>query len=59
MRNLLVNALKYTLRGGVILGLGSAEETWWLMVKDTGPGLLAGPDAPMVAGLKEATASAR
>jgi len=35
------------------------EENWWLVIKDTGPGLLAGPGAPMVLGLKEATASAR
>lgn len=60
LQNLLLNALKYTERGGVTLSLGvEEEETWWLMVKDTGPGLLAGPGAPMVGGLKEATASAR
>jgi len=35
------------------------KENWWLMVKDTGPGILAGPSAPMVTGMKEATASAR
>jgi len=32
---------------------------WWLKVNDTGPGLLAGPGAPIAAGMKEATASAR
>ncbi len=59
LQNLLLNALKYTERGGVTLSLGEEEENWWLMVKDTGPGMLAGPGAPMVVGLKEATASAR
>jgi light-regulated signal transduction histidine kinase (bacteriophytochrome) len=39
--------------------LGQEEDNWWLMVKDTGPGMLSGPSAPMVVGLKEATASAR
>ena len=59
LQNLLLNALKYTERGGVTLSLGVEDESWWMMVKDTGPGLLAGPGAPMVVGLKEATASAR
>lgn len=59
VQNLLLNALKYTVCGGVTLGLGVEEENWWVMVKDTGPGLMAGPGAPMVVGLKEATASAR
>jgi signal transduction histidine kinase len=59
LQNLLLNALKYTGQGGVTLSLGREEETWWLMVKDTGPGIPASPDAPMVIGLREATASAR
>lgn len=59
LQNLLLNALKYTVEGGVILSWGEEKENWWVMVKDTGPGLLAGPGAPMVVGLKEATASAR
>jgi len=59
LQNLVQNALKYTERGGVTLSLGVEEENWWLMVKDTGPGLQTGPGAPMTAGLKEATASAR
>jgi signal transduction histidine kinase len=57
--NLLQNALKYTERGGVTVSVGMEEDNWWLMVKDTGPGMMAGPGAPMVLGLKEATASAR
>lgn len=59
VQNLLLNALKYTEHGGVTLSLGEEEESWWVIVKDTGPGLLAGPGAPIVVGLKEATASAR
>lgn len=59
LQNLLLNALKYTECGGVIVSLGVEEESWWLMIKDTGPGLQTGPQAQMVVGLKEATASAR
>lgn len=59
LQNLLLNALKYTERGGVVLSLGIEEESWWLMIKDTGPGLQDGPDTPLIVGLKEATASAR
>lgn len=59
LQNLLLNALKYTKRGGVSVSWGKETEKWWLMVKDTGPGLMAGPSAPMVVGLSEATASAR
>jgi signal transduction histidine kinase len=38
-KNLLVNALKYTEDGGVLVSWGEEKENWWLMVKDTGPGL--------------------
>ena len=59
-QNLVLNAIKYTERGSVALSWGEeGPGSWWLMVKDTGPGLMAGPGAPIVAGLKEATASAR
>ncbi len=59
LKNLLINALKYTEHGGVTMSWGAEEKNWWLMVKDTGPGLLAGPGAPMLVGLQEATASAK
>jgi signal transduction histidine kinase len=59
LQNLLLNALKYTEQGGVTLSVGEEDDNWWLMIKDTGPGMRAGPGAPMVVGLKEATASAR
>jgi signal transduction histidine kinase len=58
-QNLLLNALKYTKEGGVSMSWGEEKDNWWLVVKDTGPGMLAGPGAPMVVGLKAATASAR
>ncbi|MDI1249120.1 MAG: HAMP domain-containing sensor histidine kinase [Lacunisphaera sp.] len=58
-KNLLGNALKYTPCGGVDVTWGEEKETWWLMVKDTGPGMLSGPGTPLVAGLQEATASAK
>jgi signal transduction histidine kinase len=59
LQNLLMNALKYTKQGGVTLSWGQEKKNWWLMVQDTGSGILARADAPLVAGLKEATASAR
>ena len=60
IQNLVLNALKYTTEGGVAVSWGEEGPlSWWVIVKDTGPGLLAGPGAPIVAGLKEATASAR
>ncbi|MFN2378194.1 MAG: ATP-binding protein [Candidatus Binatia bacterium] len=59
LQNLLLNALKYTERGGVVVSWGEERENWWLMVKDTGSGLSTGPHAPLAVGLKEATASAR
>ena len=59
LQNLLVNALKYTEHGGVTLSWGEEKKNWWLMIKDTGSGMVAGSAVPMVAGLKEATASAR
>lgn len=59
LQNLVLNALKYTKRGGVIVSCGEEPANWWLMVKDTGPGLPDGSDAPLGDALKEATASAR
>ncbi len=58
-KNLLVNALKYTESGGVIVSWGEEQANWWLMVKDTGPGMLTESGTLMVAGLQEATASAK
>lgn len=59
-QNLVFNALKYTERGGVTVSWNEeGAGNWWLAVEDTGPGVLGGPGAPIVMGLKEATASAR
>lgn len=59
-QNLVINALKYTKSGCVKLNWGrEGDEHWWLMVKDTGPGLSEGPGSPMVERLKGATESAR
>lgn len=57
-KNLLGNALKYTPCGGVDLTWGAEKETWWLMVKDTGPGM-SGPGTALKEGLQDATASAK
>lgn len=59
LQNLLINALKYTEKGGVEVSWGLEPMHWWLIVKDTGPGLLSGPGAPLAEGLRDATASAR
>ncbi len=58
-KNLLVNALKYTEDGGVTLSWGETKEHWWLMVKDTGPGMMSAASEPLKAGLQAATASAK
>lgn len=60
VQNLVLNALKYTESGGVTVTLGTEiSDTWWIKIRDTGPGLLGGPGSPMAGDLKEATASAR
>ena len=58
-KNLLVNALKYTESGGVMVSWGEEKENWWLMVKDTGPGMLTEAGTSLADGLQEATASAK
>lgn len=58
-KNLLVNALKYTEEGGVVVRWGEEKENWWLMVDDTGPGGVPGSSPSLKAGLQEATASAK
>lgn len=59
LQNLLLNALKYTEEGGVTISWGEEKDQWWIAVKDTGPGLKAGPGAPVASRLTEATDAAR
>ena len=51
-QNLLLNALKYTRSGRVVLSWGEAApgdaRRWRLSVEDSGPGFHAGPGAPIV-----------
>ena len=60
VQNLLLNALKYTTRGGVTLSWGDTaagdDARWFILVQDTGPGFHAGPGAPIVEALGTATA---
>src|SRR4029077_8851378 len=62
-QNLLLNALKYTSRGGVTVSWGDSRQNdahrWMLCIEDTGPGFHAGPGAPMASALEEATEEAR
>jgi signal transduction histidine kinase len=60
LQNLALNAIKYTTTGGVTVTIGEEKSgSWWIKIKDTGPGLLSGPGSPLAGDLKEATASAR
>ncbi len=59
VQNLVSNALKYTLQGGVTVSWGEEKESWWFSVQDTGPGLKSGPAAPVAEGIRTATDSAR
>jgi signal transduction histidine kinase len=62
-QNLLLNALKYTSQGGVMVSWGDSRNNdpkrWMFCVKDTGPGIHAGPGAPLVEALQEATIESR
>jgi len=62
-QNLLLNALKYTPKGGVTVSWGDSRQNdaqrWMLCVTDTGPGFHAGPGAPMAGALEAATEEAR
>jgi signal transduction histidine kinase len=58
-QNLLLNAVKYTQKGGVTFRWGESRDSdprrWMLTVEDTGPGLHAGPAASMKEALEVAT----
>ena len=55
-QNLLLNALKYTVSGGVKIewdgGTAADRDRWHFEVHDTGPGFHAGPGAPIVDALQ-------
>jgi signal transduction histidine kinase len=54
-QNLLLNAMKYTVAGGVVVDWGDTaardDGRWWFSIVDTGPGFHAGPGAPLVRAL--------
>lgn len=58
-QNLILNAVKYTQRGGVTVSWGDSEaddhKRWLLSIEDTGPGFHAGPGAPIAGALEQAT----
>jgi signal transduction histidine kinase len=56
--NLMRNAFKYTEHGGVSIGLGEDERHWWVRVVDTGPGLPADVEIPLLTEIKKATQTA-
>jgi signal transduction histidine kinase len=53
VQNLLLNAIKYTDEGGVTVLWGEEKDCWWVVVKDTGPGMMAGPSAAIPDWLRE------
>jgi signal transduction histidine kinase len=62
-QNLVLNAIKYTRRGGVTVSWGDSEggdaERWFIQVQDTGPGFHAGPGSQLAGALEEATDQAK
>jgi signal transduction histidine kinase len=62
VQNLTLNALKYTVRGGVTVAWGESWETdvdrWIIRVRDTGPGLATAPGSPIADELRQATRGA-
>ena len=62
-QNLVLNAIKYTVTGGVTVTWGDSVagdgKRWLVRVQDTGPGFKAGPGSPLAGGLKDATGLAR
>jgi signal transduction histidine kinase len=62
-QNLLLNAVKYTAKGGVILRWGDSRNNdpkrWMLTVEDTGPGFHTASSSPMTKVLEQATETAQ
>ena len=61
-QNLLLNALKYTKRGGITLTWADTaandDGRWFFTIDDSGPGFHVGPGAPIVNALSSATSEA-
>ncbi len=53
VKNLIGNALKHTQEGGVTVSWGTEKKTWWLIIKETKPGLTNDSDASIEAGVRE------
>lgn len=59
-QNLLLNALKYTRKGGVTISWREVdEEQWQFSIRDTGPGLLGPGEAPIAREMAQATQHAQ
>lgn len=62
VQNLVLNALKYTQQGCVTVTWGDSKpddpQRWAISVRDTGPGLRTGADAPLTQALAETTQEA-
>lgn len=62
LQNLVLNALKYTQKGGIVVGCQSSAEKdfdrWMLCVQDTGPGFSNKNLAPIASQIKEGTQKA-
>jgi signal transduction histidine kinase len=58
-QNLILNAVKYTREGGVVVRWGDSDagdtKRWMLLVEDTGPGFHTGSGKPMAQALEDAT----
>lgn len=63
VQNLALNALRYTVQGGVRLTWAATRESdverWLIRIEDTGPGLHFAPGAPIAQELESATGVAR
>lgn len=62
-QNLLLNALRYTAKGSVLVGWGDDAESaglrWYVEVRDTGPGLPAARTPPVSAAILAASSQSR
>jgi len=63
VQNLVLNALRYTTHGGVVVNWGldpqHGASRWFVRVADTGPGLRPGPGTPLAGAINIASEQAR